>query len=104
MPGVCHCCGVPTRAVKRLTANSEPQDTTFSSGLGEFIAHFFKPFGFLDKMERANKTVEVSLTLPTCEQCARKVRQIEPRYIDFEDQRVDLVVHVEFKKALELVG
>jgi hypothetical protein len=52
-------------------------------------------------MERHKKTVEISLTLPTCEQCARTLRHITPQYIDFDAHRVDLVVHVDFKKAME---
>ena len=101
LPGVCHSCGIPTRTSKRLAAASDPQDTTFASGFGEFIAHFIKPFGFIDKMERYNKTVEVSLILPTCKQCARTLRHITPHYIDFDAHRIDLLVHVEFKKAME---
>ena len=101
LPSICHCCGVPTRTAKRLSAASEPQGTTIASGFGEFLAHFLKPFGFIDSMERDNKTVEVSLVLPTCKQCARTVRNIAPHYIDFDAHRIDLVVHVEFKKAME---
>src|SRR4051812_47418227 len=76
LPAVCHSCGIPTPATKRLAASSEPEDPPFSPGLGEFIAHFIRPFGFIAKMERDKKTVKVSLTLPTCKQCARILRHI----------------------------
>ncbi len=101
LPGVGHSCGVPTRTTKRLSAASEPRDTTITSGLGEIIAHFIKPFGLFDMMERNSKTVELSLVLPTCKHCARTVRDLAPHYIDFDAQRIDLLVHVEFKKAME---
>lgn len=101
LPAVCHACGVPTRSTKRLSVESEPQGTTFTSGFGEFIAHFIKPFGFIDKMERYSKTVELSLVLPTCKQYVRALRRIAPHYIDFDAHRIDLFVHVEFKKAME---
>jgi len=84
LPGVCHSCGVPTRTTKRLTAASEPQGTTFTSGIGEFIAHIIKPFGFIDGMEGYDKTVKLSLVLPTCKQCARVLRHITPHYVDFD--------------------
>jgi len=101
LPGVCHSCGAPTTNTRRLTAASEPQGTTFTSGLGGFIARFIKPLGLIDRMERYNKTVEVSLMLPTCDQCARTLRYITPHYVDFDAHRVDLVVHVAFKKAMD---
>jgi len=52
-------------------------------------------------MDRLNKTTELTLQLPTCEQCAKMVRRIAPHYIDFDANRIDLIVHTEFKKALE---
>jgi hypothetical protein len=104
LPQICHSCGAPTRDVKKLATTSTPQDTTFTSGLGGFIAHFVKPFGFIDKMEQLNKTVEVSLELPTCRPCGRSLRYITPHYIDFDAHRFDLVVHVEFKRAMERIN
>jgi hypothetical protein len=101
LPPICHCCGAPTRTSVRLSAESEPQGTSLVSGIGELFGHFVKGLGFFDTMERYNKTVEVGLRLPTCKPCIRKLRRITPEYIDFDAHRIDLVVHVEFKKALE---
>jgi hypothetical protein len=101
LPAVCHNCGLPTRKVKKFMVSSEPQDTTFSAGLGSLMASFLEVFSFLNKLERMNKTVQVSLRLPTCDQCSRTLKRITPHYIDFDDHRIDLVVHVEFKKALQ---
>jgi hypothetical protein len=104
LPAICHACGIPTRSAKRLSAASEPQDTTIAPGVGGFIAHLIKPFDILNMMERHHKTVVVSLVLPTCEQCARNLPNVTPHYIDFDEHRVDLVVHVEFKKAMDYNG
>ena len=101
LPPICHHCGVPTQNVKELTVSSEPQTSAFVSRLGTWLAHRFKPFGFIVKIEKMNKTVGVSLRLPTCEQCAKTLKGITPQHIDFDAHRVDLVVHTEFKKALE---
>ena len=102
LPAVCHACGVPTRTTKRLSVESEPQDTTFAtSGFGALIVYLFKPLRYIDALERHKKTIVLSLLLPTCKQCARTQRRIEPNYIDFDAHRIDLVVHLEFKRALE---
>lgn len=65
------------------------------------MKYVFKPLFVLDRLERISKQVEVSVELPTCRECAGKVRKVEPKYIDFEDGRIDLVVHVDFRKAME---
>src|SRR5437667_6256772 len=101
LPPICHHCGAPTQNIKKLTVASEPEGTIFANGLGQLLAHLFKPFGFIVKMERLNKTTELTLQLPTCEQCAKIVRRIAPHYIDFDAHRIDLIVHTEFKKALD---
>ena len=101
LPAVCHACGVPTGNTQSLAVESEPQETTFAPGFASFIAHFLRPFGFINRMERYNKTVELSLVLPTCEQCARVLSEVVPRYIDFDAHRIDLLVHVEFQKAMD---
>ncbi len=100
LPPVCHHCGVPTRQLKKFMVSSEPQDATFSAGLGSLLAGFIGVFSFLNRMERLNKTTYFSLKLPTCDRCSKTLKQISPHYIDFDDHRIDLVVHVEFKKAL----
>ncbi len=73
----------------------------FATGLGQLLAHLFKPFGFIVRMERLNKTMELTLQVPICEQCAQAVKRIAPHYIDFDAHRIDLVVHSEFKKAMD---
>jgi hypothetical protein len=101
LPGLCHWCGNATTNTKRVSAASEPQDTTIASGFGEVLAQFIRPFGIFDRLERSAKRVELRLTLPTCKECARHLRLITPHYIDFDAHRIDLVVHVEFKKAMD---
>ena len=101
LPPICHHCGAPTQSIKKLTVVSEPEGTAFANGLGQLLAHLFKPFGFIVKIERLNKTTELTLQLPTCEQCARIARRITPHYIDFDAHRIDLIVHTGFKQALD---
>ena len=60
----------------------------------------FKPFKFLDTMERTEKEIHLSLVLPTCRDCALKIVDLAPRYIDFKDHRIDIIVHTNFKKAI----
>lgn len=101
LPNVCHECGVATGGRKLVHAVSEPQGTTMAAGIGGLMRFVFKPLFILDRLERYSKQVEVSVELPTCGECARKVRKVKPKYIDFEDGRIDLVVHVDFRKAME---
>lgn len=102
LPPVCFHCGAPTQRTKRLSLSSEPQGTTFGGGFARFLALLFKPFAFIDSMERMSKTVEISMRLPVCPQCWKGLRRITPEYIDFDDHRVDLVVHQQFKIALKI--
>ena len=101
LPPICHHCRAPTQNIKKLTVACAPEGTGFANGLGQLLARLFKPFGIMVKMERLNKAKELTLQLPTCEQCAKMVRRIAPHYVDFDAHRIDLIVHTEFKKALE---
>jgi len=101
LPAVCHACGTATRATQKISASLEPRDGLFSDGLLELFAHSVIPFGFAGKMERAQKTTQVSVRLPTCKKCNRILGRITPHYIDFDAHRIDLIVHVEFKRAVE---
>ena len=68
---------------------------------GRVMSHLVPFLGLFLRLETAGQTVDLRLRLPTCRACARLVRRIEPQYIDFEDQRVDLIVHANFKTALQ---
>jgi hypothetical protein len=100
LPLVCHNCAVPTDRAKKFEVVSETQDTTIQPGFSGLIGMLFKPFKFLDTMERIEKEIHLSLVLPTCRECALKIGDLTPRYIDFEDRRIDIIVHTNFKKAI----
>lgn len=105
LPGVCHECGSPTRHLKKLSVSSEPEGTFLAGGvaqrvLGHLLDH--TPLGLFNRLEQIKNQVVISLALPTCERCVKKIRSITPRYIDFDSRRVDVLVHKEFKKALTL--
>jgi len=101
LPAVCHACGLPTRHTLCLKAVSEPQDTILAPGVGGWIIGLFKPLAVLNRLDRESKTVELSLSVPTCQQCSATIKEPVPHYIDFEERRVDLIVHLDFKRALE---
>jgi hypothetical protein len=101
LPLLCHNCATPTDRAKKFEVVSEPQDLTLEPIFGGGIARiFFSPFQRLAKMERIQKEIHLSVVLPTCRECALKIGDLTPRYIDFEDRRIDIIVHTDFKKAI----
>lgn len=100
LPGVCHHCGEPTERLKTLAVSSDPQGTSVGPLLGQVLGRLIPFLGLFLRLESAGKTTELRLKLPTCRACAKVVRRIQPQYIDFEDQRVDLIVHVRFRSAI----
>ena len=100
LPKVCFRCGTATESAKRLHLVSEPQGATFTSGFATFLANFMGPFRFINRLERLNKTITLSIRLPVCRECWKGLRQIRPEHIDFDDHRIDLVVHENFRKAI----
>jgi hypothetical protein len=98
LPLLCHNCAAPTDRAKKFQMISETHDTIIQSGFGSLIRMLFKPF--LDTTPRIQKEIQLSVVLPTCRECALKIGDLTPRYIDFEDRRIDLIVHTDFKKAI----
>lgn len=101
LPQICHNCGSATRRTTRLLLSAEPETGTFDNPFANFLGSFLRVFSIFERMDRISKTIDLGLKVPTCEQCSRKLRSIEPHYVDFEARRIDLVVHAEFKRALE---
>ncbi len=101
LPAICHHCGAATERLKKIHLVSEAQGTAMGPLMGRLIGYFIPFLGLFHRLESHGKSVELQLKLPTCARCARRVRDVAPRYIDFEEQRIDLIVHAEFKKALE---
>jgi hypothetical protein len=100
LPLLCHNCAASTDRAKRFEVVSETQDTTIEPGFGGLIGFLLKPFKFFDNTERTEKEIHLSFVLPTCRECALKIGDLMPRYIDFEDRRIDIIVHTDFKKAI----
>ncbi len=100
LPEVCHHCGIFTRQTKLFFVSSEPQNTTITSGFAQTLVGLLSTLKILILMERTQKSIEITLRVPTCDWCALEIQEVKPHYIDFEDRRVDLVVHPEFKKAM----
>src|SRR5258705_6189901 len=101
LPPICFRCGAATERAKQLNLISEPQGTTFTSGFATFLANFMGPFRFINRLERLDKTVTLSLRLPVCRECWKGLREVRPEYVDFDDHRIDLVVHEQFKNAMK---
>lgn len=99
LPLICHNCATPTDRAKKFEVVSEPQDLALEPLFGG-ITGLFRPLKLLAKMERIQKEIHLSVVLPTCRECALKIGDLAPRYIDFEDRRIDIVVHADFKKAI----
>ena len=70
-------------------------------GLGTLFINLIKPLGWINKVDVKNHKIELSLLVPTCEQCNVATKELTPHYIDFEEKRFDLIVHREFRRALE---
>lgn len=101
LPEVCHQCGIFTRQTKLFFVSLEPQNATItSSGFAGTLVRLLWPMRLFNFMERTQKTIDLTVRVPTCDWCALDIQEVKPHYIDFEDRRVDLVVHPEFKKAL----
>lgn len=43
----------------------------------------------------------LKIKIPICRSCKINTRKIVPKYIDFENSRIDLIVHKNFKYGLE---
>ena len=100
LPLLCHNCATPTDRAKKFEVVSEPQDLALEPLFGGIRTLLLRPLSVLAKMERTQKEIHLSVVLPTCRECAVKIGDLTPRYIDFEDRRIDIIVHTNFKKAI----
>jgi hypothetical protein len=100
LPLICHNCAIPTDRAKKFEVASEPQGTTRQPLFGGILWLLIRPVNLFAKMERIQKEIQLSVVLPTCRECARKMGNLTPHYIDFEDRRIDIVVHTDFKQAI----
>jgi hypothetical protein len=100
LPLICHNCATPTDRAKKFEVISEPQDLALEPLFGRITGVLLRPLRILAKIERAQKEIHLSVVLPTCRECALKIGDLTPRYIDFEDRRIDIIVHTDFKKAI----
>ncbi len=103
LPEICHACGVPTRRTQRLNVVSQQEGGDIAPGVGTLFINLIKPLAWMHKVDVKSRTVELSLLVPTCEQCSAAMKELTPHYIDFDEKRFDLIVHREFKRALETV-
>ena len=99
-PICCRCGGATVDKVAIVRSSAEGRDE-FSTTMKSLIASLFSlPMAVFAILKGIHETSVVEVRVPLCKQCVLD-GPIEPRYVDFRNASMTLIVHKNLKNAIE---